>query len=809
MFRIIKYFNKKIYKNSNFDYKLNSKGYCSVGGKTKGLDKLIDFGFNVPKYVSIPYKYSLEGINKIVTRNFPNYQNMRFAVRSSAFNEDSKTKSCAGQYYTALGVPYANIYEEVTNVKKSYKSQEGSVIIQEFIPSTKGGVTFTDAGQRITIINSNFGLCDTVVKGEPCDQFYVLENGMIVKKVIHMNKNPVYFNTNSNTFETKKNVKDISLTNDEIVKLLNIAKDVQSKFNEPQDIEWCMINKEEKGNDKLYLLQSRPITKPIIKTATYYDGANIQESFPGIVLPMTYTMTLYGYAKIYYNALRQIGIRKKILDERMNIFNDLLYSCQGRIYYNMNNWNSMTKFLPHKQGKNFQNMITSNFTGCKFDSTIDGMITVIPRLSKIKFYIGFVWNYILLQPRINKLTSLANNKFDKFRTKPNFLKDLKLKECINLLQEYQDEILSRWYLIGINDFFVAHYYHYFYQKYGIDRLKNIFNFETISTRQITDLVNIVNSFTEDLWKAVEKRNKMKFDFELNLNPIIKFKLDKYFETFQGRFGNELKLETPDLYNDFDKFSKLLISYKNYRSDKSNFKSFKSNFNKNSNIKLTFVGKILLKYFKKHATNRENLRLIRSNFFGIIRKIVKRIGEILYEQERIDDPDDIFYLNFDVMMNSTEKYEKYQKYVEEVKKKYNIYKTQDPPSYFVSINSDNNNFTDNFNNNGFNGNNNLSELKGIGCSEGKIIGKIKLFHEPEITEEEFDILVAKNTDPGWTTLIGKAKGMIIESGGILSHAAIVSRELGIPTIIGIPNLMKILKDGQIIELDGTTGIIKIK
>ena len=77
--------------------------------------------------------------------------------------------------------------------------------------------------------------------------------------------------------------------------------------------------------------------------------------------------------------------------------------------------------------------------------------------------------------------------------------------------------------------------------------------------------------------------------------------------------------------------------------------------------------------------------------------------------------------------------------------------------------------------------------------------------PEVID--FEIAVAKNTDPGWTPLLGFCKGLIIENGGILSHAAIVSRELGIPTVIGVKGATKKIKDGQVLEINGANGTIK--
>ena len=67
---------------------------------------------------------------------------------------------------------------------------------------------------------------------------------------------------------------------------------------------------------------------------------------------------------------------------------------------------------------------------------------------------------------------------------------------------------------------------------------------------------------------------------------------------------------------------------------------------------------------------------------------------------------------------------------------------------------------------------------------------------------FDILVAKHTDPGWSFLIGQARGLIVEQGGLLSHASIVARELGVPTLIGVPNITQHLHTGELVVLDST-------
>ncbi len=102
-----------------------------------------------------------------------------------------------------------------------------------------------------------------------------------------------------------------------------------------------------------------------------------------------------------------------------------------------------------------------------------------------------------------------------------------------------------------------------------------------------------------------------------------------------------------------------------------------------------------------------------------------------------------------------------------------------------------------------------KIKGIGVSGGVVKGKIVILKElkKELNFEEGDILVTKNTTPSWMPLLKKAGGIITENGGMLSHSAIVARELGLPAIVGIEDIFKKIKDGIFVKLDGENGEIE--
>jgi phosphoenolpyruvate synthase/pyruvate phosphate dikinase len=102
-----------------------------------------------------------------------------------------------------------------------------------------------------------------------------------------------------------------------------------------------------------------------------------------------------------------------------------------------------------------------------------------------------------------------------------------------------------------------------------------------------------------------------------------------------------------------------------------------------------------------------------------------------------------------------------------------------------------------------------ELIGVSISPGIVQGKVKVLHR--IDEKKLlpgEILVTKVTDPGWTPLFINAKGIILEIGSVLQHGAVVAREYGIPCVSGLDGATDKLKDGQMVEVDGSNGIVRI-
>jgi pyruvate,water dikinase len=102
------------------------------------------------------------------------------------------------------------------------------------------------------------------------------------------------------------------------------------------------------------------------------------------------------------------------------------------------------------------------------------------------------------------------------------------------------------------------------------------------------------------------------------------------------------------------------------------------------------------------------------------------------------------------------------------------------------------------------------LSGIPASSGVVEGVARVIRHADDFHllKPGEILVAFNTDPGWTPLFMSASGVIVEMGGILNHCAIVAREYGIPAVVGIEQASRKIETGRKVRLDGNSGVVEL-
>jgi pyruvate,water dikinase len=210
-------------------------------------------------------------------------------------------------------------------------------------------------------------------------------------------------------------------------------------------------------------------------------------------------------------------------------------------------------------------------------------------------------------------------------------------------------------------------------------------------------------------------------------------------------------------------------------------------------------------------NRENMRFARTRIFGLVRELVRALGSRLVEAGALERADDAFYLTLDEIFDfvkGTAVTTRLRELVALRSAEFDGYRAEDPPDdrfeTFGIVNARNR-----FRGRAVPSPTAEGELRGIPCSPGQVTNEVKVILSPaDDAQLSGEILVAGRTDPGWVPLYPSVSGLLIERGSILSHSAIVAREMGIPTIVGIPGLTTRLRTGQRVRMDGTTGVVEV-
>ncbi|NJO75309.1 MAG: hypothetical protein HC833_17005 [Leptolyngbyaceae cyanobacterium RM1_406_9] len=218
---------------------------------------------------------------------------------------------------------------------------------------------------------------------------------------------------------------------------------------------------------------------------------------------------------------------------------------------------------------------------------------------------------------------------------------------------------------------------------------------------------------------------------------------------------------------------------------------------------------VLKNARERVRDRENLRFERTRLFGRVRQIFVELGKRFYGQDWLNSPRDIFYLELNEILgliDGTSTCTNLKGLVALRQAEFERYRQLPAPS-------------DRFETHGIVYQNPFQpktaakptsgdSLQGMGCCPGIVRAPVQVITDPRRANlRRGCILVAERTDPGWIMLFPAAAGLLVERGSLLSHSAIVAREMGIPAIVSIPNVTQWLKDGDWVEMDGSTGIIR--
>jgi pyruvate,water dikinase len=308
---------------------------------------------------------------------------------------------------------------------------------------------------------------------------------------------------------------------------------------------------------------------------------------------------------------------------------------------------------------------------------------------------------------------------------------------------------------------------------------------------------------------------------LNTHEDIKRLYDEYLESFGDRCIDELKLESVSLHENPLPLLRAIGHFAGHDRTLGDNQAIEARFEAERRVVMSLQGKglrgsvfkFILKYTRARVEDRENLRFERTRLFGRVRQIMVELGKRFVAFGILDHHSDIFYLEKDEILSYVEgfsscpdlrgiamvRYRHFEKY-RALPSTADRFKT----SGMVFVGND-----------FFSADENTVALEleegvrqGLGCCPGVVKGKVRVVRDPRGVElPAGTILVAERTDPGWIMLFPAAAGLLVERGSLLSHSAIVARELGLPAVVSVPGITRWLKDGDEVEFDGSSGRVR--
>jgi pyruvate,water dikinase len=747
----------------------------------------------------------------------------------------------------------------------AYRRQHGlaltprapAVLVQRMVNADAAGVAFSAdpvSGRRgVAVVSAVFGLGSALVSGEAnADNWFVDRTGKILETRL-TEKNAAHRAAPGSSEGVRvealspDRARQPALTEEQVRAVAALARRCAAHFGRPQDIEWAL------EGGKLFLLQSRPITSLAGMPdpdggLNLWDNSNIAESYGGVTTPLTYTFARRAYEEVYRQFCRLMAVPEPRIAENAQVFRCMIGLVRGRVYYNLLNWYRVLAMLPgFTVNRRFMEQMMGVKEGLPDELTREFQPATTADRLKDSFHLavtigGLVWNHFTLQRRINKFYARLNAAL---RPPTPPLDQMRPDELVAHYQDLERRLLTRWDAPLVNDFFAMIFYGVLRKLVGKwcgdtdGTLQNnllcgeggIISAEP--ARRVKELAELAAKHPE----LVEKMTGAPLEEilgELDRVPEFAAGYRAYLDKFGDRCLDELKLESATLHDDPTSLLRSVGHLAQRLQNKAEASSSEIGASKaagDSGIEMQLrrqaearaaealrghplrrlVFNWVLRQTRERVRNRENLRFERTRLFGRVRRIFVALGREFHARDLLAAPADVFYLELEEVLgfcDGTTTTAKLKELVALRRAEFARYAEMPPPA-------------DRFETRGPVQHGNLyqratgvtnaatdGDLKGIGCCPGVVRGRVRVVTDPRnAVLKPGEILVAERTDPGWIMLFASAAGLLVERGSLLSHSAIVSREMGIPSIVAIAGITRQLRDGDEVEMNGSTGVVK--
>ncbi|MEN6573221.1 PEP/pyruvate-binding domain-containing protein [Methanobacterium aggregans] len=766
-------------------------------------------------------------------------------------NEDilKNIVDCWASYWNDRAVKYRHD-SSIGHLDTEMTAAGIAVLVQKMVNADISGVTFTANpvnGNNHIVIESTWGLGESIASGIVTPDIFVLSrDGSIVEKNIKT-KNQGYFlrNCENTLISIKEEYRDKSSLNEKILKkILETGIELENFFGVAQDIEWAIeyesngsnkdgkLNKNETKSPNIYILQSRPVTTltddsekdDILWTRAYGDEYWADATTPLFYDVMGKMLTDY----VNHEGARIMGY-KEITDTK------LLKLHKSRVYFN--SWVLEKTFSYYPKFARSKELL--NYFPLEDQERISQYPSILHKtlLSQILVAIrdpdGMMHRTDKAYRKWAKKFMEKCAYFDK--TDLTVLSDAELSLLYNDIEtsgikHYQlirygmvshsiatNLMIKNWLVKWLDDNDGSLY---------AGLISGLEDNKTVEMNiKFSDLAKIIRE-NQDLLAKINSINDLSSLNETEINELIDSNLNfkKDFELFIQNYGHRSNtreilyprwredksyvLEVIKLLSssDLDLRKKEVESRENrFKTEKEVFQRIKKQ--KGGFFKAKLFG-VVLNLAQTYLTFRENQRFYLDHLLFRQRLMLQEMGRRLMIKNIVDETGDVFFLYekelfnfFNINPSKVELNEKIPLLPDKIlkrKKEFYRYKSSLPPKFLKNGIE----FDDTVMEYGKNA------IYGAAASPGIFKGVVRVVESIEELShlEDNEILITSNTDPAWTAVFSKIGGLITETGGILSHGAVISREYRIPAVTAVKGATELFKTGEELVIDGNEGVV---
>ncbi|PFZ56226.1 phosphoenolpyruvate synthase [Bacillus wiedmannii] len=755
-----------------------------------------------------------------------------YAVRSSATAEDLPYASFAGQQDTYLNIIgkeailqhvrkcWASLFTEravMYRMQNDFEHNQVSicVVVQKMVFPKASGILFTadpvTSNRKVVSIDASFGLGEALVSGLVSADNYKVKEGKITETMIATKKLAIYALKEGGT-ETKQidpaQQKIQTLSEQQILQLAQIGRQIEAYFGCPQDIEWCLVD------DTFYIVQSRPITT-LYPIPEVNDGEN-------------HVYVSVGHQQMMTDPLKPLGMSLFQLTSFGQRF-----QAGGRLFVDV-----AQRLASPTSRELLLNMIGNSEPLIKDALTTvverDDFITLLRDDEKEKS-VGKSGPPASSQPQVENNLAIVTDLIKRNQASIEELeRNMQTKSGVDVLDFIVEDIQQLKKVLfnpqsiavimaGMNasTWINEKMEQWLGEKNAADTLSQSVqnNITSEMGLALLDVADVIRPYPEVIayLQHVENDNF--------LDELVQFKGGEKARdailTFLNKYGMRCSGEIDITKTRWSEKPTTIIPMilNNIRDFEAG--ASKRKFEKGLQEALNKEEELLerLQHLpdgtQKVEETKRMIRNIRNcigyreypkygmiNRYFIYKQALLKEAEQLVQNGVIHEVDDIYYLTFEELHEVVRTNKLDYEVIHKQKNEYKLYEKLTPPRVMTS---DGEIITGKYKRENLP----ADAIVGLPVSSGVVEGRARIIlNMEEANLEEGDILITAFTDPGWTPLFVSIKGLVTEVGGLMTHGAVIAREYGLPAVVGVENATKRIKDGQRIRVHGTEGYVEV-